>query len=151
MDLIRLVYASRAVRFCASGLEELGTEASRNNADIGVTGLLIYGSGNFLQILEGERSRVVKLFNKIELDSRHSTVVELICEPIASRAFSKWNMGVVNLEDRRPLDPYPLQAMTNLAKSIGAVSDSKFIVALVNEFKRQLQAQEQVATGAASK
>ena len=44
------------------------------NPASGVTGMLLYGNGTFLQALEGDEKVVADLYGKIEKDSRHIDV-----------------------------------------------------------------------------
>ncbi len=74
-------------------LEELLAIARTKNAGKGVTGLLLYAEGNFLQILEGERVQVEALYAHIAGDPRHYGVVRLMRREVARRSFSDWRMG----------------------------------------------------------
>jgi hypothetical protein len=76
--LVRLMYASRAVP--ALDQEELVTilrQSKANNPSTGVTGVLCFSGGIFLQVLEGGRSAVNKLYNRIGADPRHTDVERL--------------------------------------------------------------------------
>lgn len=70
----------------------------RNNARLGVTGLMLYHDGNFLQVLEGEEAVVTALYDRIALDGRHRGVIRLLGGPITERAFPDWQMGYVPLD-----------------------------------------------------
>lgn len=102
-DLISLLYASAAtVPFNQADLEALLQKSRANNAALGITGLLLYRGGNFLQLLEGPPAAVRSLFTKIAQDPRHQGVTLLLEETIAARQFSDWSMGFQNLDQ---LDP----------------------------------------------
>jgi hypothetical protein len=74
-------------------------ERSRErNGALGVTGLLLYKDGNFLQVLEGEADVVRPLFGKIERDPRHRGIIKVIDEEGAEREFPEWSMGFRDLE-----------------------------------------------------
>lgn len=67
-----LVYVSSAVRpFSRSDLEDLPATSRDNNAELGITGMLLYRDDNFMQILEGEEGPVRALYDKIGNDPRH--------------------------------------------------------------------------------
>ena len=71
--LVRLMYASRAVP--AVDQEELIAilkKSKVNNAKSGVTGALCFSEGVFIQVLEGGRTAVSKLYNRIASDARHT-------------------------------------------------------------------------------
>jgi hypothetical protein len=63
-----------------------------NNRLEDVTGLLLFGRGWFLQVLEGGADQVASAFSRIRSDERH-TGVRLIAETAAeARTFRDWNM-----------------------------------------------------------
>ena len=69
---------------------------------LGVTGVLCFSEGIFLQVLEGGRSAVDQLYNRIAADPCH-TDVELLCyEEIGERRFAGWSMGQVNMARLNP-------------------------------------------------
>ena len=55
--------------------------------------MLLYISGSFFQVLEGDEVTLEKLFAHISLDPRHKNVTKIIQEPIAQRDFGDWTMG----------------------------------------------------------
>ena len=60
---------------------------------MGVTGLLIYCDGVFVQVLEGEKPAVEKLFSTISDDNRHDTVDIIAHGEIEERIFPSWEMA----------------------------------------------------------
>jgi hypothetical protein len=74
-------------------LESILAVSRKNNPPLEVTGLLMFKSGLFVQILEGPHANVKALYKKIELDQRHSSV-RLVWESSTSqRAFGDWAMA----------------------------------------------------------
>ena len=63
----------------------------------GITGILCYGGGIFLQAIEGGRMAVSELYGHIQRDVRHKDVVLLHYEEILERRFGGWTMGQVNV------------------------------------------------------
>ena len=125
--LVRLLYASRAVP--AIDQDELILilrKSKTNNPALGVTGVLCFSEGIFLQALEGGRSSVNKLYQRIAGDPRH-TDVELLCyEEIGERRFAGWSMGQVNVSRLNPalllkysekptLDPYAVSGAVSMS------------------------------------
>lgn len=93
-QLTLLAYASIAKHlFSHDELIALLDHARKSNANIGVTGMLLYVEGSFFQVLEGERAKVDTLYAKISGDARHHQVMKLIEEDIAERCFNDWSMG----------------------------------------------------------
>ena len=125
--LVRLMYASRAVP--AIDQEELIAilrKSKANNPSLGVTGVLCFSEGIFLQALEGGRTAVNKLYNRIATDDRHTQVELLSYEEIGERRFAGWSMGQVNItrlnpalllkySERPTLDPYAVSGAVSRA------------------------------------
>jgi Sensors of blue-light using FAD len=125
--LVRLMYASRAVP--AVDQEELVAilkKSKVNNPRAGVTGVLCFSEGIFMQVLEGGRTAVNQLYNRIAADVRHSDVVLLHYDEIAERRFAGWSMGQVNMARLNPalllkysecakLDPYTVSGNVSMA------------------------------------
>ena len=103
-DLIYLVYVSAATKkFSKEELLALLSTFKRNNESKGITGLLLYCEEQFIQVLEGPRSTVEQLFEKIKADTRHKTVLKLFEKPIEKRCFPEWSMGF-HIYDTEELD-----------------------------------------------
>ena len=125
--LVRLMYASRAVD--SVNQNELVTilrQSKGNNPGVGVTGVLCFAAGIFLQVLEGGRTQVSALYNKIARDPRHHDVVLLSFEEVDERSFAGWSMGRANLSRLNPalvmkysetttLDPYSVSGKVSMA------------------------------------
>lgn len=93
-----LVYVSSAVgQFSKDQLLELLELSRVNNTSLGITGMLLYKDGNFMQILEGERDTVLALNGKISRDPRHTGILALLKGEAAERQFPAWTMGFRDL------------------------------------------------------
>ena len=96
--LIHVAYASEASgEFSNQAVRNLLEGARRNNAAIGVTGILLLVGASFFQVLEGELDNVTLLYEKITQDQRHRRIVKLIQEPIEHRDFQDWSMGLARM------------------------------------------------------
>ena len=125
--LVRLMYASRAA--ATINQEELVAilrKSKSNNPATGITGVLCYSEGIFLQALEGGRGAVNQLYNRITADPRHTGVELLSYEEVSERRFAGWSMGQVNLSSLNPalllkyserptLDPFAVSGQASLA------------------------------------
>ena len=127
--LVRLMYASRAVP--AVDQEELVAilkKSKANNPKFGVTGVLCacFDSRVFMQVLEGGRSAVNRLYNRIANDPRHTDVELLAYDEISERRFAGWSMGQVSMARLNPalllkysecakLDPYAVSGKVSVA------------------------------------
>ncbi|UUZ62525.1 BLUF domain-containing protein [Polaromonas sp. P1(28)-13] len=124
--LVRLLYASRAVDNNPGAVEAILSQSRQHNPATGITGILCYGSGIFLQAIEGGRMAVSELYGHIQRDPRHRDVVLLDYEEIAERRFGGWTMGQANLSklhhsillkysEKAELDPYSVSGKVSLA------------------------------------
>lgn len=95
--LVRLLYASHAVDTSPDTIEAILAWSREHNPGSGITGVLCYGGGIFLQALEGGRSAVGELYARLQVDPRHAGLVLLHYEEIAGRRFGGWTMGEVNV------------------------------------------------------
>ncbi len=95
-----IVYVSAAVKpFSKAALLELLNKARENNQRLGITGLLLYKDGDFIQLLEGERAKVEALFQTISADPRHGGTIVLVEGEADQRLFTDWSMGFRDLSD----------------------------------------------------
>jgi len=95
-----IVYASSATKhFSRSELLALLTKARATNTKLGITGILLYKDGNFIQVLEGEETAVRALYAKIEKDVRHAGIIVLLQGNEPERQFPDWSMGFRDLND----------------------------------------------------
>jgi hypothetical protein len=124
--LVRLLYCSRAVDTSPEAIEAILAKARQHNPVSGITGILCYGGGIFLQAMEGGRMPVSELFGTIQADPRHKDVALLHYEEIFERRFGGWTMGQVNLNklnhsillkysEKPELDPYSVSGKVSLA------------------------------------
>lgn len=97
--LIHMAYISAATQpFNGPQLSRLIALARGNNSRLGVTGMLMYVNGSFMQVVEGAPDTVAALFDKICADGRHHKIHTLLQEPIQARAFGDWSMGLAKLD-----------------------------------------------------
>lgn len=101
--LVRCLYASRpAPAFTGADLTRILEQSRRNNAPLGVTGMLCVSDNLFVQVLEGGRDEVCELYNAITGDPRHGNVRLLSYEEISERQFGSWTMGQVSIAKLNP-------------------------------------------------
>jgi hypothetical protein len=125
--LVRLLYVSRALDPKADEETDAILDSSRqHNIANGITGILCYGGGIYLQAIEGGRKQVNELYGHILRDARHKDVVLLHYQEITERRFGGWTMGKVNLSklntsivlkysEQPELDPYSVSGVVSLA------------------------------------
>jgi hypothetical protein len=121
------LYVSRSVKpETPEETESILNSSREHNISNGITGVLCFGGGIYLQAIEGGRNQVNALFSHIVKDPRHKDVVILAYEEIAERRFGGWTMGHVRLDKLNPsivlkysetpeLDPYGVSGNVSFA------------------------------------
>lgn len=98
MSLVRLVYVSSATQPLRDAeLARILESSVRHNRTQGITGMLLYLEGTFMQVLEGEDAAINETFERICEDDRHHDVFLLQQVSVAEREFSRWHMSFCHL------------------------------------------------------
>ncbi len=114
-----VAYSSRAAKdFSDDELAELLDVSRRNNARLGLTGVLLYRDGRFLQYLEGPEPVVSERIDIIAADPRHDDFQIRFRQPISARLFPSWSMGFERVA------PDEVEEIPGLRKSFVDVSKS---------------------------
>ncbi|HEX4327223.1 MAG TPA: BLUF domain-containing protein [Burkholderiales bacterium] len=105
--LYELVYNSAATddHLGDDGLLRILDQSRRKNRTLGITGLLLFHRGEFVQLLEGEREAVRELYySVIAVDERHRG--PLVCweSGLDKRGFADWWMGFARAPELRALN-----------------------------------------------
>ena len=103
MPVFQLIYRSKAnAYFSDDDLIRLLHQCRTNNIGKKVTGLLLYGYGNFIQLLEGDDDVVRDLYTqRISRDPRHRDPVILHQKYVPKRLFKNWSMAFKPLNAER--------------------------------------------------
>lgn len=134
--MIRLIYVSKAAQAQTPLLADtILHKAHTWNAEHGITGVLCEGQGVFLQVLEGDRSAVTRLYARISADPRHKDLELIHCESIAERRYGHWSMARVSLSDVDPqtrivwpeFDPYSASGLVVMARIDGLVARGRTV------------------------
>jgi hypothetical protein len=98
--IFQLIYRSRATRaFSQSELDHLLAKARKTNVENNITGILFYGNGYFIQVLEGDENIVNDLYYKLILsDPRHYLAQVIFTQKLEKRSYPSWTMGFKALE-----------------------------------------------------
>lgn len=73
-------------------LELVATIRPKNEAH-GITGVMLYADGSFVETLEGPQDAVEATVGRIALDPRHHGMIVALRERIEQRAYPDWSMG----------------------------------------------------------
>ena len=131
----QLLYVSNTSRDTSDQvLEAILATSRKNNSRDGITGILLFIEGGFLQVLEGEEAAVSAAFERIRKDGRHWNSMVLL-DRQAPRVFADWSMGFTRVS--QGADPAGVFALTADALK-GKVSPDApaVIVTLLQTFYR---------------
>lgn len=79
-----------------SGLAMVYARSRRANSTTGITSVLAYKNGYYLQTLEGLEEKVDSLFEVIKKDSFHKNLLMIFNHPIVDRHFPNWPMKLTS-------------------------------------------------------
>lgn len=100
MRLVRLLYTSRQVSdLDLAAVRALNRVAQSKNEQVGLSGLLCYAPPFFAQCLEGSRTAVSRVMDKIYRDPRHADLTLIEFAEVDERVFPDWSMRLVDLTD----------------------------------------------------
>ena len=103
--MIQLIYTSaETVPFSPEALNASLFKARQRNSVYKVSGMLLYDSGSFLQVLEGPEDAVETILTSILREGRHGSQKVLSRLKVERRDFAEWSMAFVDssLSLRRP-------------------------------------------------
>ena len=129
----------------AAEIESIAKRSTEKNSKVGVTGLLVYSRGNFLQLLEGPILSVVNVYQVIRQDPRHERVTQLAFGSCQSVLFAEWGMGLIDLTRGVGMDSLPFTSLHAFAKSIESMKAERSATPLITEFMRQLSPERTAA------
>lgn len=99
-SLIQLIYVSTLRPGCEDQLAPILASAQRHNSVNGVTGMLLYSGGNFMQVLEGSGVTVQKTYERIAQDPRHDHLELITRVQVNQRQFADWSMGLRQISEQ---------------------------------------------------
>lgn len=114
-------------------LNALLNTARHNNKEVGVTGMLLYSDGNFIQYLEGEEADVRTVYARIDRDPRHTGVMLVSNGPIEMRAFADWSMGLHSIDTERA-DPGGFRLTRESVEQHLSTNTPKLIITMMRRF-----------------
>lgn len=79
-------------------LSELLNVSRQNNLLKNITGMLLYGEGSFIQVLEGPSTDIESTYAVIQSDNRHKNVTRILSGKLRARNFPDWKMGFMSVK-----------------------------------------------------
>ncbi len=94
MSIRQVVYVSQASEHLdKKAMGNILRSAWMHNAEDGISGILLYNRGQFLQVLEGDSEKVQSLLHRLQLDPRHEFISVMSDLRVPEREFEYWLMG----------------------------------------------------------
>lgn len=98
-QLVQIIYVSTASPLLtAADVGRIAAMSEQANLRDGITGVLLFRGGRFVQVLEGPVPAVDACFERIAMDDRHHDLVRILRAPVESRSFPHWSMRVVHFD-----------------------------------------------------
>jgi len=148
MCIHHLLYISEARVFCEGHeLDQMAEPFRPKNQALGITGILFFSAGHFIQLLEGDLNSLTGLFDVIQQDTRHDNIRPLVLRQVPHRVFKDRDMAVLNLDDCSVRDQKRLVRLVREAQSAGGYAnppqvdsqgDTALSMKLLSEFHRLL-------------
>ena len=92
--LERLLYRSKATNTLGSlHLFNMLTQARTRNAQLDITGHLLYTEEVFVQCIEGPSASISSLWESLQRDERHYDIELLARSQVNERRFKEWSMA----------------------------------------------------------
>ena len=93
-QLHTICYVSTAVStITKNNVHDVFEGIVEKNLSLGITGVLLYSHGNFMQILEGPSIAMLPLYESIKRDKRHHHIIEIMNQPADERMFENYMSG----------------------------------------------------------
>ncbi|MBT8114313.1 MAG: BLUF domain-containing protein [Arenicella sp.] len=114
-------------------LADIEAGATERNRQMGITGVLFYQNGAFLEVLEGPKKLLKIVVKQISVDKRHHNLMSLLNRPIEQRSFDDWRVEPLNFASHVQLDRNKL-----LEVSQALSENPSFRTALLVQFYRNM-------------
>lgn len=133
-SVFHLVYLSKAAEDISyTDIREILEVSRRNNAQLEITGLLIFRDGYFLQLLEGREADVQAVLGKIREDDRNYAVRVMIETESPDRLFQEWSMAFYDGD----ISTNATEHLVDLFETVieGDVSKKTLIMPILRKFR----------------
>ena len=118
-QLTELTYVSScSTPKTADDIQELLIQARAFNRSHAITGMLLYDGKYFAQRIEGDKTIILNLFDKIKADDRHKDVVLLSTGLIKRRKFQTWGMLYKSTQTQSSTDDFSVKINNLLTNKV---------------------------------
>ena len=132
--MLRILYFSQAKGVISDDqMRDILNASRRKNPLLGISGVLIHGGGQFMQVLEGPERSVLGLYLKIMDDQRHFNSRIAYISVVNKRLFQEWSMGVIES------DPLEFQHINELLTNHQESVQGKVFIDIMRQFRSKLK------------
>lgn len=138
--LLSIAYISLAeAGLTMDEVADIAARSVRDNRRDGITGMMVFHDGQFMQVIEGPEDKVKALMVRIRRDPRHHSLFELFRLPIPAREFPDWSMALchsteLTVENRAALDRF----LRDLRTPVPGLDNAGLGASLLEQFRRDM-------------
>jgi len=100
-----ICYISKAISTLnKETLNAIFNTTENNNRAQGIYGILLFGMGDFFQVLEGDKDQLLLLYDKIKEDPRHENIYEVMNKATENAIFSDYNSDFQIVHNSKELE-----------------------------------------------
>ena len=115
-------------------IEEILEGSRQRNDESGITGLLIYHDGSFIQMLEGPEEAVVETYGRIEKDQRHTRITKVFSGESDQRYFPDWKMSYEVIDDETARKIEGFEPMSSSVEFVAANESQHMAIKMLHYF-----------------
>lgn len=97
-DMVKVYRSKSRPGLGDADITQILAQSRRHNPTLGVSGMLLFGRGRFIQLIEGPGPAVERTYRRILSDPRHADVVLVYDGSGEPRRFMEWAMGFARIE-----------------------------------------------------
>ena len=105
----------------------------QTNAVEGITSVTFYVRGHIIQVLEGQKAAVDRLYGRIEKDRHHTNVTTILSRPISSRLFTGTALGYDTISSAQLEEIKAIVNLDDVAEETTPTTDS-IILKMIKTF-----------------
>ena len=110
--LVELIYFSCSIKsLTKEDFELILQDAQRKNKTQNISGAIYYCNGFFLQLIEGPRQNINRLFQSICHDARHYDISLISFRNIQQKRFDQWSMEYLDQDISELLKQQSIQQL----------------------------------------
>jgi hypothetical protein len=119
-------------------IPEILAKSEKNNGKDNISGILLYKSGIFLQLLEGDEAAVEKVYTRIAQDPRHENIVRMFSLNCNERIFPSWKMAYKELSQELDIKMINDVLNWNTLFSKSRVINNQQILKMLSQFRERI-------------